>query len=107
MISLVGNSLGLIIGSAFSDTKVAAGMMPACVVPFMLFGGFFANRDNLFVGIRWFEYVSPFKYGFDAHINNNFEESNFLQNPIDLFNLDFVKKYYNNICYFLIIIFKN
>ncbi len=36
----------------------------------MLFAGFFANRDNLWVGVSWIEYISPFKYGFDAHVHN-------------------------------------
>lgn len=70
LISFVGNSLGLLCGSAFSDPKVASGMMPVFIMPFMLFAGFFSNRDNLWAGISWIEYLSPFKYGFDAHIHN-------------------------------------
>lgn len=66
MLSLTANSLGLMAGSAFSDPKVASGIVPLFIMPFMLFAGFFANRENLWEGYSWIEYLSPFKYGFDA-----------------------------------------
>lgn len=65
-VGLTGNSIGLMCGSAFSNPKVAMAMMPMFIMPFMLFGGFFSNRDNLWVGVSWIEYLSPFKYGFDG-----------------------------------------
>lgn len=85
---MVGNSLGLLVGCAFSDAKVASGIMPMMIIPFMLFGGFYSNRDTLWAGVSWIEYISPFKYGFDLHVNNNFEETDFRPSPVDMLGLD-------------------
>jgi len=59
-------------GSSFSDAKVAVGIMPLLVMPFMLFAGLYANESSIPVWIRWFQYVSPFKYAYEAAITNEF-----------------------------------
>jgi len=41
LIGFVGNGIGIMGGSAFKDVKVATGILPVLVMPFMLFGGFF------------------------------------------------------------------
>lgn len=41
-------------------------MSPMIIVPFILFGGFYSNNENLWDGVAWIEFISPFKYGFDA-----------------------------------------
>lgn len=102
LLSQTGNSLGLLVGSAFSDAKIAMGMTPPFMMIFMLFAGFFANRESLWPGVAWIEYLSPFKYGLDGHIYNNFEVSYFRPNPIDNLNLNIG---YWNSCYGLIAIF--
>jgi ABC-type multidrug transport system permease subunit len=64
LMCLNGNSLGLLLGSLFSDPKIAVAMFPLIMMPFMLFGGFFSNRSSYQDWIGWLEYLSPFKYGF-------------------------------------------
>jgi ABC-type multidrug transport system permease subunit len=50
---LAGNSFGLLVGSFFSDPKVASGIMPLIVLPLMLFSGFYKNSADLPVWIGW------------------------------------------------------
>lgn len=64
--SFAGNSLGLLIGSLVSDAKSISAALPMVNLPFILFSGFFKNRDDLPVWIGWIEYISPLKYGFIA-----------------------------------------
>jgi ATP-binding cassette subfamily G (WHITE) protein 2 len=65
-VSFAGNSLGLLIGSLVSDAKSISAALPMVILPFILFSGFFKNRDDLPVWIGWIEYISPLKYGFIA-----------------------------------------
>jgi ABC-type multidrug transport system permease subunit len=65
-VSFAGNSLGLLIGSLVSDAKSISAALPMVILPFILFSGFFKNRDDLPVWIGWIEYLSPLKYGFIA-----------------------------------------
>lgn len=66
--SLNGNSVGLLTGCAFSSTRVASSMMPLLLLPMMLFGGIFKNRGYYIKAFCWLEYLSPFKYTYEAHI---------------------------------------
>lgn len=43
LLSLCGNSLGLMGGCMFKDVKVAAGVVPMIIMPLVLFSGFFKN----------------------------------------------------------------
>lgn len=43
LISLNGNSIGLMAGCAFNDIKVATSMVPMFLLPLTIFSGFFAN----------------------------------------------------------------
>ncbi len=47
--------------------------VPLLILPFMGFGGFFQNRGNYGIWIGWIEYISPFKYAFQALSYNQFE----------------------------------
>lgn len=82
ILSFVGNSIGLCIGSLFSDPKVAMSMAPMFIMIFMLFSGFLVNRKNIWDGISWIEYLSYFKYAIDGQVHNNFEETYFKPSPI-------------------------
>lgn len=59
-LSLVGYSLGLFLGSMFNDVRAASGVTPMLIMPFMMFSGFYANRDSYGAWIGWIEYLSPF-----------------------------------------------
>ena len=70
LLGLAGNSLGLLIGSVILDEKSVAAVVPIILLPFLLFSGFFKNRNDLPGWISWIEYISPIKYGFIAFMTN-------------------------------------
>lgn len=70
LVSLAGNSLGLLLGAAISNVKVVSVMVPIVILPFALFSGFYKNREDLPVWIGWIQYISPMKYSFIAFIRN-------------------------------------
>ena len=56
--------MGLLAGALFTNVRVAMGVLPLVFLPFMLFGGFYSNRNSFGDWIGWIQYLSPFKYGF-------------------------------------------
>lgn len=63
----------LIISASFSDKQLAVTLTPVLIIPFMLFAGFFVSSDNIPVYLKEFEYLSIFKYGYQALMKNNFD----------------------------------
>lgn len=64
----------LIISASFSDKQLAVTLTPVLIIPFMLFAGFFVSSDNIPVFLKEFEYLSIFKYGYEALMHNQFDE---------------------------------
>jgi len=64
----------LIIGTLFSDKQLAVTLTPVLIIPFMLFAGFFVNQDNIPKFLLPFEYLSIFKYGYQALMQNEYED---------------------------------
>jgi ABC-type multidrug transport system permease subunit len=56
----------LIISASFSDKQLAVTLTPVLIIPFMLFAGFFVSASSIPVFLKEFEYLSIFKYGFQA-----------------------------------------
>lgn len=53
LISFAGNSLGLLLGCMVSDAKLITVLMPVVILPFVLFSGFYKNRNDLPVWLFW------------------------------------------------------
>ena len=53
LIAFAGSSVGLLIGSVIFDAKSVAAVQPLILLPFILFSGFFKNRDDIPVWIGW------------------------------------------------------
>lgn len=70
LVSFAGNSLGLLLGCAVSDAKLITVLMPVVILPFVLFSGFYKNRQDLPVWLFWIEYISPIKYSFISFVRN-------------------------------------
>jgi ATP-binding cassette, subfamily G (WHITE), eye pigment precursor transporter len=85
LVSLCGNSLGLLLGSIVTDAKSLAAHIPTMLLPVILLSGFFKNSANLPDWIGWIQYISPIKYGFVALTTN---ETKYKSSRIDLFNFD-------------------
>lgn len=77
MISMSGNSVGLMGGCMFQDIKVAVGILPVFLMPLILFSGFYSNQSTMMNWIGWLKYLSPIKYGFEALITNDFLERDY------------------------------
>jgi len=63
----------LIISASFSDKQLAVTLTPVLIIPFMLFAGFFVSTDNIPIFLKPFEWISIFKYGYNALLLNQFE----------------------------------
>lgn len=70
---------------------MAVEIAPAIFVPLMLFSGFTNNTDNIWVGLKWLEYISPVRYFFEYAVTNEFEDRTNLGifNPIKTSNFTF------------------
>ena len=66
--------LGYILGTSISDPKVVAILTPICVVPQMLFAGFFVNQDNIPDFLYPLHHLAVFKYAFQAMYLNEFQD---------------------------------
>jgi ABC-type multidrug transport system permease subunit len=60
----------LIISASFANKQVAVTLTPVLIVPFMLFAGFFVAASTIPYWLREFEYLSIFKYGYQALLRN-------------------------------------
>lgn len=74
--------MGLLMGSAFNDPKVATALAPMVMMPFMIFAGFYINSDNMPVYVKWIENISPFRYALEALLTNEFNDSVYGDGPI-------------------------
>jgi len=66
LIYAASGSYALIISTLFSDKQLAVTLTPILIIPFMLFAGFFVNQDNIPIWLIEFQYLSFFKYGYQA-----------------------------------------
>ena len=71
-ITLCASSMGLLLGCMLPNAEVAVSIAPIALIPFMLFGGFFANLSSIGDWLSWIQYISIFKWGFQALVTNEF-----------------------------------
>jgi hypothetical protein len=74
---LIYNASGgyaLILGTIFSDKQLAVTLTPVLIIPFMLFAGFFVNQEQIPKFLIEFQYLSIFKYGYQALMLNEYED---------------------------------
>jgi len=65
----------LIISASFSDKQLAVTLTPVLIIPFMLFAGFFVSTSSIPIFLKVFEYLSIFKYGYQALMMNEFNDN--------------------------------
>lgn len=49
-------------------------LTPVLIIPFMLFAGFFVNQANIPKFLIVFQYLSIFKYGYQALMENEYQD---------------------------------
>lgn len=67
-------SFGYFMSSIFHSEEAVAALAPIVVMPLILFGGQFANLQNIPDWISWFQYLSPIRYSLEALVVNEFDE---------------------------------
>uniref|UniRef100_A0A7S0NXL9 ABC transporter domain-containing protein n=1 Tax=Calcidiscus leptoporus TaxID=127549 RepID=A0A7S0NXL9_9EUKA len=67
-------SLGMFISSFASTVEQAGALAPLVVIVFLLFGGFYANTDNIPDAISWITEISLFKWAFKALAINEYSD---------------------------------
>ena len=72
VLSFTAGSLGLVIASVAPSGQAAASMGPPILVVAILFGGFYANTDNIPVFINWVQDISLVRWGFQGLMINEF-----------------------------------
>ncbi|EAR86554.2 lipid transporter family ABC domain protein (macronuclear) [Tetrahymena thermophila SB210] len=75
--SFAGNAQGMFIGALFSNAQTAITVAPLVVLPFYLFGGLFKNISDFPEWNSWFQYLTSYRYSFEALVHNNYEGSPF------------------------------
>lgn len=65
-----GKALGVLMGSIFQNPNQASAMAGVILLPLMMFGGLYAQFNKFPSYIGWMQYISPFKYGFQAAVYN-------------------------------------
>lgn len=64
----------MVIGTMVSDKALAVTLTPVLLIPFMLFSGFFVAPEDIPNWLTPFEYLSIFKFGYQALFLNEFED---------------------------------
>ncbi|KAL4474939.1 hypothetical protein ABPG74_001635 [Tetrahymena malaccensis] len=75
--SFIGQSQGMFFGSLFKDAHTATSVTPMMVFPFMLFGGFYKNVNDMPNWNAWIQWLSCYRYAFEASVRSNYMDSPF------------------------------
>lgn len=72
--STIGLSLGIAFASIFANLQIALALTPLVLLPLMLVGGLYVNLASIPQYIRWLQWISPMRYGFQAAMINEFSD---------------------------------
>ncbi|EAR86435.1 ABC-2 family transporter protein (macronuclear) [Tetrahymena thermophila SB210] len=87
----IGLSQGLFCGSLFKDPQTAINITPMMILPFFLFSGFYKNVTDMPDWNAWIQWLSNYRYAFEALVRNNYTDSPFTIDVIGQTNLDLGK----------------
>lgn len=73
----LGNSLGVMLSSMFSDVRTAFSIAPVIMMPLMLFSGFMSNVESIVKWLRWLQYISPVRYAMEVFLRVEYREEQF------------------------------
>ena len=74
MLSFNAQAVGLAVGCAVPDPMAALAAAPIILIPLMMFAGFFKSLDDIPSWFAWIQYISPFKYGYEMLVVNEFTD---------------------------------
>ena len=64
LVGLTGYFLGLLVGCLFARGEFAVQVLPAVLIPIMIYGGLTVNLNELPSYSYWIQYVSPIRHGY-------------------------------------------
>ena len=70
--AFMSSSFGLLLSTIFSDASVVMALVPVLIIPFLLVGGFFVPLETVHWIYYPFEYLSMFRYGFEAMVYSQY-----------------------------------
>jgi len=73
LVYYAGSGYGLVLSTAIKKQEVAIALVPVLVIPFLATAGFFVNQDNIAPYFYPIEYLSIFKWGFQASVLNEYQ----------------------------------
>jgi ABC-type multidrug transport system permease subunit len=73
-LAMTSTALAMVLGSTVEDPKLAAEMLPICLVPQILLSGFFIATELIPVWLRWLTYLTPFNYAVKIYMEQEFAE---------------------------------
>jgi hypothetical protein len=76
--ALCAQSCGLFLSAVTPNGDVANAISPLIITVFMLFGGFYLNKDNIGPWFIWIHYMSFIKYSYEALVFNEFSNETFV-----------------------------
>ena len=62
-------------GSIFKDAKRASELTPLFLLPMMMFSGLYNKLNSIPDWISWLQYISPFRYGLQALLINEYSNN--------------------------------
>jgi len=71
------SAFGTLLGCIFPNPEVALTVAPLMVVPLMLFAGFYVSLSSIPDWLSWIQYISVYKWGYQALLVNEFTGLNF------------------------------
>ncbi len=78
----MSSSYGFLLSTLFKDAAVVMALVPALIIPLLLVGGFFAPLNQVPKFYYIFEYISMFKYGYQALVHSQFLSGSMLINGV-------------------------
>lgn len=70
----MASAYGLFLSTAFADPEVALALIPVLIIPLLLVGGLFAPLERVPKFFYIFEYISVFKYNYQALVYSQFHD---------------------------------
>lgn len=74
-ISLVGASIGMIVGAAVQDVGKAMELGPSVIIPQMLVAGLFFTTETMRSYLVWFEKISYLRWAFESLMITQFKDA--------------------------------
>ena len=90
LLIIFSQAFGILIGTLFEDDKATINFSIVLYGPLVIFGGHLVHINNIYVWIRWMQYLSPIRFAFEILLKNEFDgNSKYKINANDRFGLDF------------------